>query len=71
MRNKVPFGLKLLMVLLFGWFTDVWADSIFHLIDRAQIENIPSLLWEEALTPQADHSIPRNQVLLEMTTGTW
>jgi hypothetical protein len=71
MQKEVSSGLELLIVLLFGLSINAWAGSNFCPIHFTPSKAILDLPQKEVFTPGTNYSIPRNQVLLEISTGTW
>jgi hypothetical protein len=71
MRIKVFSCFGLLMVLLSGWLTLLWAGVDFYWLDYTRSRNVVDLPQEESVAPGTDCAVPRNQVLLEVITGTW
>jgi hypothetical protein len=71
MRKRTSCVLGFLIVFVFGLSTVLWADSGFCPIPSAEYEAISDLPQEEVGALRENYSIPRNQVLLEIGTGTW
>jgi hypothetical protein len=71
MQKEASSGVELLIVLLFGLSINASAGSDFCLIHFTPSEAILDLPRKEVFTPGTNYSIPRNQVLLEIGTGTW
>jgi len=71
MQKKVSYGLVLMIVLLSGFSINVWSGSNFCPVHSTQAETMMALPQKENRLPKTSYSIPRNQVLLEIITGTW
>ena len=71
MRNRPFYGLGLLIVLFYGWLAYAGASSDPYTTNPAQSKSVVNYLQKETPASTTNHLVPRNQVLLEITTGTW
>jgi len=79
MQKRTFYFFGLLIILLFGSSMVLGAESNFcpdpsskgqTILDLPQVEN-PAVGGEEILVSGKSASVKRNQVLLEIATGTW
>lgn len=71
MRRKVSQGLGFMTILFSGWLTVAWSGSEMHLSDSSSSNGTKNVAQPRAFTSEKNCTIPRDQVLLEIVTGTW
>lgn len=71
MQKRISRRLTLLIFLFFSLSINAWSVSNFCVFQSDQDKTIQDLSEEEFIEPEAEYSIPRDQVLLEIFTGTW
>ena len=72
MQKKVSYRLGLFMVLWSVWSAVAWSGSNICPVHTTQSKTtLDSSKKEEIPAEGKIYSVPRNQVLLEIATGTW
>ena len=71
MEKRRPYAPIFLALLLFGSSLLLGADSDLSPVDSTEDEGVETWFEEQASTVSNTLFVPRNQVLLEINTGTW
>ena len=72
MQRRITFWLGFLLVLFWGWSDIAWSGSNVCPVRTTQGKTtLDSSEKEEIPAEGKIYSVPRNQVLLEIATGTW
>jgi len=70
-QKRLSYIVGLVIILLFGSSIISLADSDLFPIGSEDSEDAADMTRKEVLTARKSHSLPRNQVLLEIATATW
>jgi hypothetical protein len=71
MKRRTLYLLGLLVMFCFGSSTALGADLSLCPIHSTNNKAVLDLPQGKIFTPGKNYSVPRNQVLLEIGTGTW
>ncbi len=71
MQKKLLYPFLILAVPFSGWCAVAWSGWDLYPIQITQNQTTLETPSQEIFSPGENYSAPRNQVLLEIVTGTW
>ncbi len=70
-QNRITNIMGLLIILISGSGIILWPDSDIASVDSTYDLDVAHMTQYEVFRSRTSYSIPRDQVLLEIATGTW